>query len=46
MAAISGPMAYAHYREIPEELIEHAQKKLPQWMLDINDEMDNYCIKL
>jgi ADP-ribosyl-[dinitrogen reductase] hydrolase len=43
LGAISGPMAYAHYREIPEALIENARKKLPQWMLDLSAEMDNHC---
>ena len=43
LAAIAGPMAYAFYKEMPEELIENAKKKLPQWMLDINEEFDNYC---
>lgn len=42
LAAISGPMAYAFYREIPEELIENAKAKLPEWMLEINEELDNY----
>jgi len=40
LAAISGPMAYAFYKEMPEELIENAKKKLPKWMLLINDELD------
>ncbi len=43
LAAIAGPMAYAFYKEMPAELIENAKKKLPQWMLDINEEFDNYC---
>lgn len=43
LAAIAGPMAYAFYREMPEELIENAKRKLPQWMLEINDEFDEYC---
>lgn len=43
LAAIAGPMAYAFYREIPEELIENAKQKLPQWMLEINEEFDEYC---
>lgn len=42
LAAIAGPMAYAFYREIPEELIENAKAKLPKWMLDLNDEFDNF----
>lgn len=43
LAAIAGPIAYAYYREMPEELIAHAKSKLPQWMLDLNDEFDDYC---
>lgn len=46
LAAISGPMAYAYYKMIPEELINHAKAKLPEWMLKINDEFDDYCNKL
>ena len=41
LAAIAGPMAYAYYQEIPEELIANAKMKLPKWMLEINDELDN-----
>lgn len=40
LAAIAGPMAYAHYRYMPQELIDNAMSKLPQWMLDINEEMN------
>lgn len=40
LAVIAGPMAYAHYRSMPEELIDNATSKLPQWMLMLNDEMD------
>ena len=43
LGAIAGPMAYAFYREMPVELIENAKQKLPKWMLDINEEFDNYC---
>lgn len=39
----AGFMAYAYYREMPEELIAHAKSELPQWMLDLNDEFDVYC---
>ncbi|MCR5820923.1 MAG: ADP-ribosylglycohydrolase family protein [Bacteroidaceae bacterium] len=42
LAAISGPMAYAFYREIPEELIANAKAKLPEWMLRVNEEFDLY----
>ncbi|MCH5178000.1 MAG: ADP-ribosylglycohydrolase family protein [Prevotellaceae bacterium] len=40
LAAISGPMAYAYYREMPEELVANAKAKLPKWMLDVNDACD------
>ena len=40
LAAIAGPMAYAFYKSMPEELVENAKKKLPRWMLDINEEFD------
>ncbi len=43
LAAIAGPMAYAHYKSMPEELVENAKKKLPTWMLETNEEFDNYC---
>ncbi len=40
LAAIAGPMAYAHYKSMPQALIDNAKKKLPKWMLDINDKLD------
>lgn len=40
LAAIAGPIAYAYYKEMPGELVANARKKLPQWMLDLNDEFD------
>ncbi|MDO4956191.1 MAG: ADP-ribosylglycohydrolase family protein [Bacteroidales bacterium] len=43
LAAIAGPMAYAHYGVIPTELIENAKKKLPKWMLELNDRFDTAC---
>ena len=43
LAAIAGPVAYAHYGSMPTELVDNAKSKLPQWMLDINDEFDDYC---
>lgn len=46
LAAIAGPIAYAYYREMPEELIANAKSKLPQWMLDINDAFDAYCSQM
>jgi hypothetical protein len=35
-------MAYAFYKEMPQELIGNAKDKLPQWMLDLNDEFDKF----
>lgn len=46
LAAIAGPIAYAYYREMPEELIANAKSKLPQWMLDLNDAFDEYCASI
>ncbi len=43
LAAIAGPIAYAFYKEMPETLVDNAKAKLPQWMLDVNAEFDNYC---
>ena len=42
LAAIAGPMAYAYYKEMPEELIANALEKLPMWMHKVNEEMDRY----
>ena len=42
LAAISGPMAYAFYKCMPEELIVNAKTKLPKWMLKLNEEFDQY----
>ena len=35
-------MAYAYYREMPEELIANAKAKLPKWMLQVNEEFDRF----
>lgn len=43
LAAIAGPMAYAHYREMPEPLVYAALKSLPEWMQRVNEEFDNKC---
>lgn len=40
LGAISGPMAYAYYKEMTEALIANAKAKLPDWMLKLNDELD------
>ena len=42
LGAITGPMAYAFYKEMPEELVANAKAKLPEWMLEVNDEFDTY----
>lgn len=44
LAAIAGPMAYAFYKSMPEALVENAKKKLPQWMLDVNEELDKRVV--
>lgn len=45
LAAISGPMAYAYYREMPESLVYAALKKLPDWMVDVNERFDKQINK-
>lgn len=40
LAAISGPMAYAFYREMPDSLVYAALKKLPDWMVEVNERFD------
>lgn len=42
LAAIAGPMAYACYKVMPEELIANAKAKLPEWMLQVNEEFDQF----
>lgn len=47
LAAIAGPMAYAYYKKMPDALVYQAQKKLPEWMVDVSerfDELMNNCI--
>lgn len=41
LAAIAGPMAYAFYRYMPSDLVYYAMKKLPDWMVKVNEEFDN-----
>jgi len=45
VAAIAGPMAYAHYGEMPEDLVLNAKEKLPEWMLAVGEELDSACRK-
>ena len=40
LAAIAGPMAYAFYREMPDSLVYAALKKLPEWMISVNERFD------
>ena len=40
LAAIAGPMAYAYYKSMPEELINIALDMLPDWMQRTNMEFD------
>lgn len=43
LAAIAGPMAYAYFRELPEDLVQIARDILPSWMLRVNDAFDELC---
>lgn len=36
-------MAYAHYKSMPEELIQNARTKLPLWMLELSERFDAAC---
>lgn len=45
LAAITAPIAYAHYREIPHPLIDNARKILPAWMVKVNDQLDDYVAR-
>ena len=40
LAAVAGPMAYAFYREMPDSLVYAALKKLPDWMVGVNERFD------
>ena len=40
LAAIAGPMAYAFYREMPDSLVYAAFKRLPDWMVSVNERFD------
>lgn len=41
LAAIAGPMAYAYYKTMPDSLVYAALKKLPEWMVEVNNAFDN-----
>lgn len=45
LAAISGPMAYAFYKEMPDYLVYSALKMLPEWMQNVNTRFDEICEK-
>lgn len=40
LAAISGPMAYAFYKCMPDDLQNKALMMLPEWMLHVNSDFD------
>ena len=40
----AAPIAYAHYRVIPEALLDNARKKLHKWMLELSEAFDEYCL--
>ena len=46
LAAIAAPIAYAHYRVIPEVLLDNARNKLPQWMLDLSEAFDKFILRI
>lgn len=39
LAAIAAPMAYAFYKQMPQELVDNVENILPQWMLALNQEI-------
>ena len=43
LAAISGPMAYAYYKTMPDSLVYKALKMLPDWMVGVNERFDEKC---
>lgn len=43
LAAIAGPMAYAYYKEIPQDLVDKAYDMLPEWMKKVNEDFDKIC---
>lgn len=40
LGAITGPIAYACYREIPKWMLNLAYKYLPKWCLDVNEKFN------
>lgn len=45
LAAISGPMAYAYYKSMPEIILVQALNMIPDWMLRVNAEFDEAVAK-
>lgn len=43
LAAVAGPMAYAHYKSMPEPLIYYTMKILPEWMEKVSEDFDALC---
>ncbi len=44
LAAISGPMAYAYYKKMPDALVSQALKMLPDWMVDVSERFDEKVV--
>lgn len=44
LAAIAAPMAYAFYKNMPQELVDNVKNILPKWMIALNKEIvtDDY----
>lgn len=40
LAAIAGPMAFAFYKSMPDELVYQAMKKVPAWMVELSERFD------
>lgn len=43
LATVAGPMAFAHYKYMPEPLVYKALKMLPDWMQKVNADFDKIC---
>lgn len=40
LAAIAGPMAYAHYGSMPTYLVQQTKEMLPHWMIEVSTRFD------
>ena len=40
LAAIVGSMTYVYNKKMPDALVYQAMKKLPDWMVDVNERFD------